>query len=151
MGADVETDEGLYLFSFYTTEPASVMIEVCTEIGCYDAEIESGHYPTQQIHDYDLTVPDGNHTIALNVTDVAGNSQSTVIVEIGNIGGGKGDVIDGNNENEEEVAATEQDQETQLKALPLMLASFVLLWVIILLLSSRSRGPGGSTPNYPEK
>ena len=39
-----------------------------------------------------------------------------MIVEIGNIGGGKGDVIDGNNENEEEVAATEQDQETQLKA-----------------------------------
>ena len=151
MGADVETDEGLYLFSFYTTEPASVMIEVCTEIGCYDAEIESGHYPTQQIHDYDLTVPDGNHTIALNVTDVAGNSQSTVIVEIGNIGGGKGDGIDDSNEDEEEGAASEQDQDTQLMSLPIILATLVLLWAIILRLSSRSKGPSGSLPNYPEK
>ena len=84
MGATFEEASGEYLLSFYTTEPSSIVFEVCTNASC--TTTLGAQYATDRVHDYTLSIPSGNHTIRVQYTDVSGNSGDVILIQSGDLG-----------------------------------------------------------------
>ena len=104
LGATYEEDSGNYLLSFYTTEPSSIVIEVCTNTSC--TNISRAEYPTDRVHDYVLPVPIGNHSITVIFTDLSGNQGRETILQSGSLesnasGGNQGGEEEGPEDNDE--------------------------------------------------
>ena len=136
LGAGFGEDSGEYQVSFYTTEPSSIVFEVCTNASCTNTQ--GAQYPTDRVHDYTLSIPSGNHTIRVQYTDVSGNSGDVILIQSGDLGEPPQPNDADNGAGLDEVDAQSDD----LGALIILLAIFALT---ILAASFRSKSPPDST------
>ena len=136
LGAGFSEDSGEYQVSFYTTEPSSIVFEVCTNASC--TTTQGAQYPTDRVHDYTLSIPSGNHTIRVQYTDVSGNSGDVILIQSGDLGEPPQPNDADNGAGLDEVDAQSDD----LGALIILLAIFALT---ILAASFRSKSPPDST------
>ncbi len=137
LGAEYEVDDGDYHLTFFTTEPSSILVEVCTGLSCSSADIGGeSDYPTEQVHRYSLAVPASNHTVTLHATDVAGNVASMLLVESGTISDTQ---VNNGTQNGDGTDTGEDDQGSETNSLiaPLILVVIVLAAAILVLQVTR--------------
>jgi hypothetical protein len=142
LGAEYEVDEGAYHLSFFTTEPSSIVIEVCTEVSCSPADIgNEADYPTEQVHRYSLAVPEGNHTVTIHAMDVAGNDGSMLLIESGTISDTQ---VNNGTQNGNGTAAGGNDGSSEANSLvvPLILVVIALAAAILVLQGTRKPSSG---------
>ena len=137
LGAEYEVDDGAYHMSFFTTEPSSVTVELCTNVSCTSADIGDGSdYPTEQVHRYSIAIPTGNHTVTLHAMDVAGNTASMLLIASGTIT----DTQTNNgtqDENGTDTGGDDESPETNSLIIPLILVVIGLSGAIIVLQGTR--------------
>ena len=137
LGAEYEVDDGDYHLTFFTTEPSSILVEVCTSVSCSSADIgDESDYPTEQVHRYSLAVPAGNHTVTLHATDVAGNVASMLLIESGTISDTQ---VNNGTQNGDGTDTGEDDQGSETNSLiaPLILVVIALAAAILVLQGTR--------------
>ena len=136
MGATFEEASGEYLLSFYTTEPSSIVFEVCTNASCITTL--GAQYATDRVHDYTLSIPSVNHTIRVQYTDVSGNSDDVIVIRSGDLIGPPQSSDGDHGAGLDQVDA----QSDELGVLIILLAIFALT---ILAASFRSRSSPDSS------
>ncbi|MFL2953674.1 MAG: glucodextranase DOMON-like domain-containing protein [Candidatus Thalassarchaeaceae archaeon] len=137
LGAEYEVDDGAYHLTFFTTEPSSIVVEVCTDVQCSSADIgDESNYPTEQVHRYSLAVPVSNHTVMIHAMDAAGNDASMLLIESGTISDTQ--VNDGTqNGNGTDTGGDNQGSETNSPITPLILVVIALAAAILVLQGTR--------------
>jgi hypothetical protein len=137
LGAEYEVDDGAYHLTFFTTEPSSIILEVCTEVSCSSADIgDEANYPTEQVHRYSLAVPGGNHTVTIHAMDVAGNDGSMLLIESGTISDTQ--VNNGTqNGNGTDSGDDGESSETNSLVMPLIFVVIALAAAILVLQGTR--------------
>ena len=131
LGETYEEDSGNYRLSFYTTEPSSIVIEVCTNTSC--TNISRAEYPTDRVHDYVLPVPIGNHSITVIFTDLSGNQGRETILQSGSL---ESSASDGNQGGEEE-GPEDNDESGGQSALLAVLSILVVVVALSAVVTTR--------------
>ena len=139
LGAEYEVRDGAYHLSFFTTEPSSIIVELCTNVSCSPADIgEEANYPTEQVHRYSLVVPESNHTVTIHAMDVAGNDGSMLLIETGILSDTQEN--DGTqNGNDSDVEDDSGNSETNSLVVPLIFVVIALSAAILVLQGTRRR------------
>jgi hypothetical protein len=131
LGADYDLDDGVYHMIFFTSEPSSIVVELCTNISCSYADIGSqSDYPTEQVHHYSVDVPESNHTVTIHAMDVAGNNGSILLIEYGSISDAPvDDVTDNGN-------STDTDEDGEVPGLNSLIGQLALLIILLSVVGS---------------
>ncbi|NDB65699.1 MAG: hypothetical protein EB165_06575, partial [Euryarchaeota archaeon] len=140
LGATYEEDSGNYLLSFYTTEPSSIVIEVCTNTSC--TNISRAEYPTDRVHDYVLPVPIGNHSITVIFTDLSGNQGRETILQSGSL---ESNASDGSQGGEEE-GPEDNDESGGQSALLALLSILVVVVALSAVVTTRRQKSQDEVP-----
>ena len=144
LGETYEEDSGNYRLSFYTTEPSSIVIEVCTNTSC--TNISRAEYPTDRVHDYVLPVPIGNHSITVIFTDLSGNQGREAILQSGSL---ESSASDGNQGGEEEGPEDNDDSGGQSALLALLSILVVVVALSAVVTTRRQRSQGEVPETMP--
>jgi hypothetical protein len=131
LGADYDLDDGVYHMIFFTSEPSSIVVELCTNISCSYADIGSqSDYPTEQVHHYSVDVPESNHTVTIHAMDVAGNNGSILLIQYGSISDAPADDVTDNGNS------TDTDEDGEVSGLNSLIGQLALLIILLSVVGS---------------
>ena len=131
LGADYDLDNGVYHMIFFTSEPSSIVVELCTNMSCSHADIGGqSDYPTEQVHHYSVDMPESNHTVTIHAMDVAGNNGSILIIEYGSMTDARVDDITDNGNS------TDTGEDGDVSGLNPLIGQATLLIIVLSIVGS---------------